>query len=181
MRILAGNLKYKRIKYIKDDRLRPTRNIVKKSFFDTVMPIIKGSLFLDLFAGVGSVGIEAISRGAQKAIFVDNSLRSISIIKENISLSGCTDKSVVIKSDAFGFVEKTDILKSVDIVYLDAPYKYDLSNLLDKLFQKINKNAIICVEHENSGLLKGQIGDFLNIKSKRIGKNILDYFGVDNE
>jgi len=180
MRIQAGNLKYKKIKYIKDDRLRPTRNIVKKSFFDTVSSIIEGCVFLDLFAGVGSVGIEAISRGAKEAIFVDNSFRSIKIIKENINLSRCESKSVVVKSDAESFVCNRDIMKRVDMVYADAPYGYDISNLLEKLFLNVNKNAIICVEHGNQKELEEKFGEFSNIKRRKIGKNILDYFGVVN-
>ncbi len=178
MRIQAGNLKYKKIKYIKDDRLRPTRNIVKKSFFDTVSGIIEGCVFLDLFAGVGSVGIEAISRGAKEAIFVDNSFRSIKMIKENIGLSGCESRSVVVKSDAASFVSNKDIMKKVDIVYMDAPYGYDMYDLLEKLFLNVNKNAIICIEHSSKNEFEEKIGEFSNIKRRKIGKNILDYFGV---
>ena len=178
MRIQAGNLKYKKIKYIKDDRLRPTRNIVKKSFFDTILPIIDGCVFLDLFAGVGSVGIEALSRGAKEAIFVDNSFRSIKVIKENIVLSGCEAKSVVVKSDAASFVCNNDIMKRVDIVYMDAPYEYNISDLLEELFLNVNRNAIICVEHSNKKEIKLKFGEFSNIKRRKIGKNILDYFGV---
>ena len=178
MRIQAGNLKYKKIKYIKDDRLRPTRNIVKKSFFDTILPIIDGCVFLDLFAGVGSVGIEALSRGAKEAIFVDNSFRSIKVIKENIGLSGCEERSVVVKSDAANFVGNKDIMKRVDIVYMDAPYEYNISDLLEELFLNVNRNAIICVEHSNKKEIKLKFGEFSNIKRRKIGKNILDYFGV---
>ncbi len=178
MRIQAGNLKYKKIKYIKDDRLRPTRNIVKKSFFDTILPIIDGCVFLDLFAGVGSVGIEALSRGAKEAIFVDNSFRSIKVIKENIVLSGCKAKSVVVKSDVASFVGNKDIMKRVDIVYMDAPYEYNISDLLEELFLNVNRNAIICVEHSNKKEIKLKFGEFSNIKRRKIGKNILDYFGV---
>ncbi len=181
MRILAGSLKYKRIKYIKDNDLRPTRNIVKKSFFDTVMPVIKGSIFLDMFAGVGSVGIEALSRGAKEAIFVDNAFRSINIIKDNVNTAGCKDRSVIIKSDAESFVENFDGLENVDIVYVDAPYGFDLSALLNKLFSNLNKNAIVCVEHKFDFGKKSDFGDFVNIKRRIIGKNILDYFGVADE
>ncbi len=181
MRILAGDLKYKKIRYVKDDKLRPTRSIVKKSFFDTIRPVLQGSFFLDLFAGVGSVGIEALSRGAKKAIFVDKSYRSVQIIRENAKLLGYEDRVFIIRSDVDSFIEKTDKLKHVDIVYMDAPYGFNIATLVEKIFLKVNKNVIMCVEHGKSNLLKDSFGDFVNIKTRKIGKNILDYFGVADE
>ena len=180
MRILAGDLKYKRIKYIKDKNLRPTRSIVRKSFFDTVRPLIEGCVFLDLFAGVGSVGLEAASRGAKKVIFVDKSFRSIGVIKSNVGESGCGNKSVIVRSDAYDFIDSAD-LGDIDIAYIDAPYNFNINRLLHKFFTNINRNALVCVEHASTTLAESQFDMFINFKNRSFGKNILDYFGVVDE
>ncbi len=180
MRILAGDFKYKRLNYIKDKKLRPTRSIVRKSFFDTIRSIINDSIFLDLFAGVGSIGLEAASRGAKEVVFVDRSFRSIDIIKKNIGEFGSADRFRIIHSNAFDFLDSA-IMKQADIVYIDAPYGFDVNNFLKEFFGKINKNAIVCVEHLKNKHLDEGFSGFSKIKSRSFGKNSLDYFEVVNE
>ncbi len=177
MRVIAGKLKYKKLYYKKNVFLRPTRSIVRKSFFDTMMGLIEGSVFLDLFAGSGSVGMEALSRGAKKVIFVDNSKDSISLINRNTK--GIENVEVV-RSDAERFLD-SEIMKVVDVVYIDPPYEFDFNGFLDKFFSKINKKAIVCVEHDIRTTLRESFSDFKRIKSKTFGKNTLDYYGVEDE
>ena len=180
MRILAGKLKYKRINYKKDANLRPTRNVVRKSFFDTVAPVIKDSVFLDLFAGVGSMGLEALSRGAKKAIFVDNSFRSVEIIKRNVNEAGCEDNSVVIKKSVYEF-NADPRLKDVNLVYMDAPYEFDINAFLEEFFEYVNPEAIVCVEHASKKSLGEMFGRFVKFKTRHFGKSSLSYFGVLDE
>ncbi len=180
MRILAGEFKYKKVNYIKDKNLRPTRSIVRKSFFDTIQSIVKGSVFLDLFAGVGSVGLEAASRGAEEVIFVDKSYRSIDIIKRNIESMGNVSKFRLIHTNAFKFLDNS-LVRSVDLVYVDAPYDFEINIFLKDFFSKINKNAVVCVEHAKDSRLDDRFLDFSKIKNRNFGKNSLDYFEVENE
>lgn len=176
MRVIAGKLKYKRLHYRKSSRLRPTRNIVRRSFFDTLMGLVEGSVFLDLFAGSGSVGMEALSRGAKRVIFVDNSRESISVLSKNTREIENAD---VIKEDAERFLE-SEILSYIDIAYIDPPYNYDFNGFLEKFFSRINKDAIVCVEHDKKIALKESFNGFKKIKTKTFGKNTLDYYGVEN-
>ncbi len=180
MRILAGKFKYKRINYKKDDKLRPTRNVVRKSFFDTVAPMVRESVFLDLFAGSGTMGLEALSRGAKRAIFVDRAKRSIDIIKRNVSESGCEGSALVIKDDAYNFA-KSDLLKSVDLVYVDAPYEFEIEIFLDEFFKYVNPLAVVCVEHERSRIMPDRFGRFVKFKVRNFGKSTLSYFGVPED
>ena len=180
MRILAGKMKYKRLNYKKDEKLRPTKNIVRKSFFDTVAPAIEGSVFLDLFAGVGSMGIEALSRGAKEAIFVDNSSRSVDIIKRNVEEAGCKDSSVVLRKNAYEF-NNDPRLEKVDLVYIDAPYDFDVNRFLAEFFKFVNPNAIVCVEHSSKKPPKDSFGKFVKFKTRNFGKSTLSYFGVVDE
>ncbi len=181
MRILAGDFKYKKVSYIKNKDLRPTRSIVRKSFFDTVQGVIRDSIFLDLFAGVGSIGFEAASRGAKEVIFVDKANASIDIIRKNVNEFKLDSKVTIIRANGYEFINSS-FMSKVEIVYIDAPYNFDINNFLKAFFEKVNKNAIVCVEH-----LKGKhvddefVGGFKNIKSKSFGKNSLDYFEVVNE
>ncbi len=179
MRILAGDFKHKKISYIKNEKLRPTRSIVRKSFFDTVSQAVVGSIFLDLFAGVGSIGFEAASRGAKEVVFVDKSFRSVEIIKKNVDSIGCNNKVTVFKTSADEFV-KSPKMKVFDLVYIDAPYNFDINNFLKEFFGNVNKNAIVCIEHLKDNGLDNLFLDFKKIKSKNFGKNSLDYFEVTN-
>ncbi len=180
MHILAGKLKYKKINYKKDATLRPTRNIVRKSFFDTVAPIIKGSVFLDLFAGVGSMGLEALSRGAKKAIFVDNSFKSVEIIKRNLKEAGCLDSGVVMRRDAED-IKYAQEMKEVNLVYIDAPYDFDINSFLGSFLEHLNPEAIVCVEHARSRVLGDSFGEFSKFKVRHFGKSTLSYFGAGDE
>ncbi len=177
MRVIAGKLKYKKLHYNKDKRIRPTRSIVRKSFFDTVMGLVEGSVFLDLFAGSGSMGIEALSRGASKVFFVDRSSESINLIKKNVKSAWNVE---VIKQDAERFID-SEIVKIVDLVYIDPPYDFDFNGFLERFFSVVNRNAIVCVEHDKKTQLKESFGSFRKIKSRTFGKNTLDYFGVNDE
>jgi len=116
------------------------------------------------------------SLGAKRVIFVDNSKVSISILSKNTREIENAD---VIKEDAERFLE-SEILSYVDIAYIDPPYNYDFDGFLEKFFLRINKDAIVCVEHDKKILLRGSFNGFKRIKTKTFGKNTLDYYGVEN-
>ncbi|WP_051904410.1 16S rRNA (guanine(966)-N(2))-methyltransferase RsmD [Hippea jasoniae] len=177
MRVIAGAYKYKKLKYKRNRYLRPTRSIVRKSFFDTVRGLLEESVFIDLFAGSGSIGVEALSRGAKEVVFVDNSSESVELIRNNVKpFSNATVKKI----DARRFLDDP-VLDRADLVYVDPPYDFNLKEFLVELFEKINQNAIVCVEHDKYKPLDDRFGRFKKIKSRSFGKNTLDYFGVKDE
>lgn len=178
MRIFNGDLKYKKINFKKSKNLRPTRNIVRESFFNTVSDIVKNSIFLDLFAGTGSVGIEAISRGAAKVIFVDSSRNSIAIIKENVDSLNLQNTGIF-KMGAKSFLSSYS-LNNINLAYIDPPYDFNYDELLNILFDKINKDAIVCIEHTKGITLQNRFKEFRKFKEKSFSKNTLTYFGVIN-
>ncbi|MDR0985123.1 MAG: 16S rRNA (guanine(966)-N(2))-methyltransferase RsmD [Endomicrobium sp.] len=125
LKVIAGIMKGKSLKTPskKYYLIRPMLNNIKKSVFDIIKEKIKNSIFLDLFAGIGSVGLEAVSRGAKRVIFVEINAFHIAIIRENIKILNCKNKTKVIKHD---LTKKTYILQrygKYDIIFIGAPYK----------------------------------------------------------
>ncbi len=120
IKIKGGFLKGKNI-YV-PDFIRPTQDKVKKGIFDILGDKVRNSIFLDLFAGSGNIGIEAISRGAKFCYFVEKSHKCIEIIEKNISELKIEKKTKIIKIDAEIFVKKSK--EKFDIIFADPPYNY---------------------------------------------------------
>lgn len=153
MKIISGKLRGREIKGYNIEGTRPTMSRVKESMFAIIQDDIKGSICLDLFAGSGNLGIEAISNGASKCYFVDNNRVAISAIKFNIEHLGISDKCEVIFSDYLKALEKfkTQRIK-FNIVFLDPPYADDVINDILKYLYKqklLKRNAIVVCEYEN--------------------------------
>ncbi|MCL1948773.1 MAG: 16S rRNA (guanine(966)-N(2))-methyltransferase RsmD [Turicibacter sp.] len=146
MRIVSGTFKGRSIKAVKGSNTRPTTDKVKESIFNIIGPYFGGGIALDLFGGSGNLGIEAISRGMEKAIFVDWENSAIQTIRGNVQELGIEDQVEIYRNDAFKALKalaKREI--SLDLVFLDPPYKG----------QKINE--IIEFIHENNLLSDGGI------------------------
>ncbi|MFC1522072.1 16S rRNA (guanine(966)-N(2))-methyltransferase RsmD [Elusimicrobiota bacterium] len=128
MRILGGSARQRFIKGPKTDSLiKPIQSRAKKSLFDSIRPKLTASHFLDLYAGTGSVGLEAISRGATKAVFIERGRAAIKILKQNISRLGFDSKSLLIEGDVLGsgmFIAKSKLEPGFcfDIVFSAPPY-----------------------------------------------------------
>lgn len=145
MRIISGKYRGKKLKEFDLDSTRPTLDRVKESIFNLVQFDVLDSVVLDLFAGTGALGIEAISRGAKYVYLVDSNKQAINIIKEN--LKGIDGDFEVLNKDAMLFLK--DINTALDLVFLDPPYKTNLGILaIEELIKNnlINKNGIIIFE-----------------------------------
>ena len=101
LKVIAGTARGRQLKTLpKDDfSIRPMLGMMKKSVFDIITPVLPDSLFLDLYAGVGSVGIEALSRGAKRVVFAEISDKSIALVKYNLNMLGFEDRADIIKCD----------------------------------------------------------------------------------
>ncbi len=152
MRIISGKYKRRNIKYIKNDYTRPTIDKVREAIFNIITPYLLYDNCLDLFAGTGSLGLEALSRGYNKCYFIDNNYEAIKTIKENLDILNEKD-GLVIKNDynqALNYFKRHNI--KFDLIFLDPPYKLNiLNNIIDKLieFDLLKDNAIIVLEHLN--------------------------------
>jgi 16S rRNA (guanine(966)-N(2))-methyltransferase RsmD len=130
LRIIGGKARGRRIRSVPGDTTRPITDKVKEALFNIIGPDIQGAVFLDLFAGTGSVGIEALSRGAEFACFVELNWKPITIIKENLTNTDLQAGAEVIHSDAIAFLERTPI-HIYDYVYIAPPqYKEIWSQVL---------------------------------------------------
>ncbi len=123
IRVIAGSAKGRRLKLVPGTGTRPVMDRVKESLFNIIGRDIYDSVFLDLFAGTGSVGIEALSRGAQKAVFIDIDRKAIQTIQENLALAKLADRAVIRKADSLNVLKQTPN-EQYDFIYV-APPQYN--------------------------------------------------------
>jgi len=119
MRVIAGTAKGRRLKSVPGRSTRPITDRVKESVFDIISAEVVDATFLDLFAGTGAVGIEALSRGARSATFVEIDSRAVATIRANLDTTGLGERATVVRRDAFRFVKTTP--EKFDIVYVAPP------------------------------------------------------------
>ena len=157
MRIISGNFKGKKILKPKDKATCPLKDLTKESIFNIILHSnkfdikIKNSNILDLFAGVGSFGLECLSRGASSIFFVENYKNVLEILKKNIFNLSYQNNSSVIEKDIFNNLNFKTFKKKFDIIFLDPPYKEKkLYSLLQKIIESdiLNKKGIIII-HRN--------------------------------
>jgi len=146
MRIISGSARGRKLKEPVGNSIRPTSSKVKEAIFSIVQFDIEGRRVLDLFAGCGQIGIEALSRGAGSAVFVDSSQDAVKLIRENLKVCGFSDKSAVYARDAVRSLENDE---KYDLIFIDPPYESELQEkVLNKIveFDKLNINGIIMCE-----------------------------------
>lgn len=169
MRVITGSCRGKFLKTLDGNDVRPTSQKVKEAVFSAIQFDIEGRRVLDLFAGSGQLGIEALSRGAKNAVFVDNSAASIKIIKQNIESTGFEDRSRVYSTDYSSFAAMSrDVF---DIVFLDPPYKKGLLlPALKAVLPLMSDYGIIICEYPPEIEIPEEIGGFVITKTYRYGK-----------
>ena len=187
MRIIGGKAKGTRLASLKGLSLRPTLDKVRESFFNQVSPVIRGAGFLDLFAGTGAVGIEALSRGANDVVFVEQRSGASMLIRKNLekcrfAKAGETDcRWEIFKSsaqDAIRSLAKTD--RRFDLIYVDPPFAEDLyADILLSISESdlLDEAAQVTVEHDRKTELDKSYGKLSLIKSRRLGDSCLSFFG----
>ena len=169
MRVITGEARGRRLITLEGEDVRPTTEKVKEAIFSAIQFDIQGRRFLDLFAGSGQMGIEALSRGAESATFVDSSRRAVDIVRKNLNSVGFYDKAKVLHTDSLSFLEmNSDIY---DIVFLDPPYGTGLlQEVLPKVFENVKKTAVIIVENPENEEIFEKYGDFMLDRQKHYGK-----------
>lgn len=152
MRVIAGNYKGRHLKSVAGTSTRPTSDKLKEAIFSMIGPFFDGGYCLDLFAGSGALGIEALSRGMEKAIFVDKSSSAIRTIKQNLADLQLENVCEVYRNDAFRALSiLTKRKMNFDLIFLDPPYeKMDYKKLLKKVVEAniMNDRGIIYIEHK---------------------------------
>lgn len=185
MRIVSGKFGGIRLTPVKSDKTRPTIDKVKESLFSMVGPYFEDGWFLDLFAGSGAVGIEAVSRGMAHAVLVDRQFQAIKAIKENIEKIHAEDQFDVIKGSAervlAELAEKGD---QFNVVYLDPPYRLQkIVATLDKLvsFKLLVDQALVICETDNHTELPANPPHFRVVNRKNYGLTNLTIYRYQME
>lgn len=179
MRVISGNLKGRNIKGFTLEGTRPTMDRVKESIFASIQNLVFNSICLDLFAGSASLGIEAISNGADKVYFIDNNKLAIKTIEENISNFNISKNSTILKLDyneALNYFYKNNI--TFDLIFIDPPYNMHIINdILDKIskYKLLKENGIIICEVDNE-YLEENIGDLTLYKTKKYGSTYVYFY-----
>lgn len=169
MRVITGEAKGRRLETLEGVDVRPTTDKVKEAIFSGIQFDIPGRSFLDLFAGSGQMGIEAISRGAKDATFVDSSRKAVEVVRKNLSNVGFYNRAKVVHSDGLSFLGTNT--QEYDIVFLDPPYeKGILQEVLPIVAEKIKKTGIIIAESNENDNILHNYGEFVLDRQRRYGK-----------
>ena len=180
MRVISGKVRGLKLNTPQNEDVRPTTDRVKESLFNMISPYIMESSVLDLFAGTGSLGIECLSRGAEKCVFVDISKDSIAITKSNIKKARVENESIVLNVDFKDAISKLKIQKSkFDIIFMDPPYyKNMFIDALEKIDDAdlLNEDGIIVIEHDSKNEFPENIGRLDKSKAKKYGSTTLTFY-----
>jgi len=182
MKVISGIFKGRKILFLKKGDIRPTKNIVKRSIFDSLNEWIIGKEVLDIFAGTGALGIEAISRGAKKVVFVESMREAVKVIRKNVE--NLQLKNVEIIKGEVGKVLKYLEDRKFDLVIADPPYEYSekmLGKLLEKIGSEILKEeGIVVVEYSAKKKLP-EIKGLKVYRSKKYGNTSITFLRKENE
>lgn len=178
MRVISGTARGLSLTAPHGLHTRPTTDRVKESVFNLLIPYLPCDRVLDLFAGSGALGLEALSRGCGNAVFVEKDKEALSVIHKNLEKARLTSSSEVIKGDAFDFLERaTD---KFDIIFLDPPYnKGLLAPVFEKVYSKnlLSAAGVIVVESEVGGETVSDT-HFDCIKQAKYGKTVISIYGL---
>ena len=181
MRVITGFSRGRRLVTPNGDAVRPTTDNVKESVFSIIQFSIEGRQFLDAFAGSGQMGIEALSRGAAGAVFLDNSKASLAIVRQNLALTKLQERAKVIQTDTLSYL--SSCRERFDIAYLDPPYQQGLlQKALVLLPQVMQKSGVILCEHPADEVLPETVENFAAKKHYKYGKimiTVYSYKDVD--
>lgn len=172
MRIIAGIRRGKKLLSPLGDQVRPTTNMVKEALFNILQSGIEGRRFLDLFSGSGQIGLEALSRGAREAVFVDSSRDSVRIIEKNVAAAGFAESAKVVAADFAGYLRGER--GTFDVAFLDPPYHDGLmEQALELTAGKMAPGGVMICEHGSREVLPETAGSFAKAKVYRYGKTSL--------
>lgn len=148
MRIIAGEFKGRRLKAPTWEGLRPTSDKLRETLFNVLAPRIGGARVLDVFAGTGAVGLEALSRGAQRAVFIESDRRAVALIQANVELCGAAKRCAIIRGAAEHVLHNAIDGDPFDLIMLDPPYEHPLLGAaVGAAMQHLATDGLLVLEH----------------------------------
>ena len=177
MRVIAGSAGGLMLKAPVNRELRPTSQKVKEALFNILQDRIPGCTFLDIFAGVGSIGIEALSRGAQQAFFIEKDRRALSFLRQNLEIAQVKETGTIIAGDAIKSIRQ---LRGYffGIIFLDPPYNFvSYQEVLGCIMEKgiLERGGIIIVEHYHKTRLELPAAGLFSVRAEKYGQTILSF------
>jgi 16S rRNA (guanine(966)-N(2))-methyltransferase RsmD len=179
MRIISGTSRGRKLATPKGRSLRPTSDRVKESIFNILREETEGGIVLDLFAGTGNLGIEALSRGATKVTFVEKARHALGLIQRNLAQFGLEERSEVLPIDAtraIGILKQRG--KTFDLIFMDPPYE---KGLIEKTLVKLSshqiyhRGSILVIEHHRRELLPSVAHGWNLIRQRQIGETVISF------
>ncbi|HTG00098.1 MAG TPA: 16S rRNA (guanine(966)-N(2))-methyltransferase RsmD [Nitrospirota bacterium] len=176
MRIAGGIGRGQRLKVPAGTRVRPTSDKVKQALFNILSDRVEGASLLDLFAGAGGIGIEALSRGAGRVTFVDGSRESVAAIKHNVDATNTGNRAEVVQSRADAYLTRAS--GTFDIVFLDPPYAEELQPLLEQIAASgvLKPDGIVIAEHFKKQPSPRAAGALALFREARYGDTVLAFY-----
>jgi len=182
MRIIAGSAKGRRLAAPAGSNIRPTADRAKEALFSIIAPYLPDATVLDLFAGTGALGLEALSRGAQEAIFVDHGREALALIAENIQACGFTPTQVrLIGHDLRRGLPEAIMGRHFDLIFLDPPYDQNLADATLTLLGQEISAALIVAEERHTCRLATRYGNYICQDKRRYGDTAFWFFRTDAE
>jgi len=181
MRIIAGSAKGRRLRSLRGRALRPTADRVREAMFGTLGERVVEARFLDLYAGVGTVGLEALSRGAAEAVFVESHRAAARVIAENAEQCGFGKEARVVTASverALGLLSREGV--EFEVVFADPPYEVgEAGAVMERLAREaglVAEGGLVICQHSRREPLEEKIGGFWRKKASRYGETIVDFY-----
>jgi len=185
MRVIAGERKGMPLKAVNGNTTRPTTDKVKESLFNILGPFFNGGVVLDLFAGSGGLGIEALSRGMDQAIFIEKDGKAYQNLKENIEKCRYEKVAEAYRNDAtraLKLLMKREV--QANLIFLDPPYaKHSYYKMVEDIITNhiVAKDGIIVCEHDNQLKLPQQMATFTKYREEKYGSTIISFYRLEEE
>ncbi len=187
IRVIGGKARGRKLKLVPGDTTRPVRDIVKESLFNILGQWVRGSRWLDLFAGTGSVGIEALSRGADSCVFLDMSREAIRTIHENLQITGFEDRATVHRLDAFAFLESEPGVREdpFEVIYIAPPQYKGLwrraVELIDQRPGWLHPDGLAIVQIDPREYEELPLTNLEKTEERKYGKTLLVFYEYPSE
>ena len=175
VRIIAGRWRGRRLHTVPGSDVRPTADRAKQRLFDVIRDLVPDARVLDLYAGTGNLGLEALSRGARRLVAVERAPDALAVLRRNLALLGCADQVEVVRAEAFGYLRGA--ARDFDLVFADPPYADGVeSKLLARIAPITTVGGIVVVQHDRRWVAAERSGPLRHFRRLQCGATVLDCF-----
>jgi 16S rRNA (guanine966-N2)-methyltransferase len=172
MRVIAGEFRSRRLKSLPGLNTRPTPDRLRETLFNVLASSVSDGVFVDIYAGTGAVGIEALSRGARRAIFIENNRAAVDVIRDNLAALGLAGRAEVFTGKAASVLERVH----ADIAFLDPPYEIPKEYEASMTALEASATPLVIVQHSSRFTAQEQYGRLRRYRAIKQGDNSLSFY-----